>query len=767
MDKKVIKALSNFGDAIDTLVEELKKQTEAKSEKSGFFSNLFGKNSMVKQMKKIQEGIKEIKNDTVEIIKNQKELLKLSKKNDEGKEGGVFEKSGEKGNMEKIKNGAGSILLIAASVLAIGVALKIVSPVDVITAIALAVAITAIGFAMAKLSEAGIPTPGEALIMGLALLSFTGGIVASSFLLSIMPTITGEQFITFLGIGATFALMFQFGMAKMVEATNKIKAKTIIALPLVLVGISLAIMLSSYILNQTQDVPYTKLLNIMATGVTLGIIATLMMIPLYLIGKTGKSMITGAILGILLFPAISLSIMLSSYILNQTQEVPYNKMLNILAFGVTLAAIGLIMSVTLFIMGKMGGTVLKGALLSIIIMPAISLAIMLSSIILSYGDYSKPLPLEWVLAFSVGMLILAIPVAILGMIPLPLVIMGAISLVIIAGALVLASYLLSMIDPDFMKSMADGIAYFVDVVGGAVVRFASKILPVLVTVATTFLKNILPPLKAFLVGILPPLGTFVSTIIDSVMPAFQMIIDTIKIAIQEIDDIIIAISKALDSVAGIIDSVGNAILKIGEAIATPIRAIGGVIEKIGNAISGVINSIATSVERMAVLDGDNMIKVGEGLSAIGMGLAKLTGGSLVKAIGDFFSGGGISDQLKDLSQFHEEIYKTGQGVKMLASGIELLNDVDIDDKQFEHVVKTLERINNIGASGNIETVNRQVLDSGNLIQDLKDISKPDNEEMLQEMRNMNAQLSQLLSTNSGISSQLGNLGQDKEPSLDL
>jgi hypothetical protein len=700
MDKKVIKALTNFGEAIDTLVEELKKQSEEKTETKSIFSSIFGKNTISKQLNKIQNGIKSIAKDTKTIIKNQQEIIKLSKKNRQQQETGLFEKAGDKKQIDKIKEGVGSIILIAAGVMAIGLALKIVSPVDLVTALALSVAVTAIGFTMAKLMEAGVPKPQEALMIGLSLLMFSGAVVGSAFLISLIPQIKPAQFLTFLGISATFALMFKLGMDDAIKATSKIKPQQIIFLPMILLGISAAVMLSSFILSEVQPINAGKLLNILAMGVTLAVLALVMSVPIWLIGK-------------------------------------------------------------------MGGSLLKGALLSVIIFPAMSLAVMLSSYLISMGDYSQPLPIDWALSFGLGMLILAFPVAILGMIPLPMVLSGALSLVIISAAIVAASHILSYINQDFLLNIADGIAYFVDVVGGAIIRFASQILPIIVKIASEFLTAVLPPFAQFLKEILPPLGDFLSKILKDLLPMVKEILGVVKTVITEIDDIILAISKVLDSIGNIIDKVGGVFEIVGDKIIGILGGIKDIISTVADSIVKVFNGVTDSIVRLSQVDGTNLLTVGAGLASIGFGLTALTGGTLVKAIGDFFSGGGISEQLKDLSQFHQEIYKTGKGVEMLAEGLDTLNNVELEDEQVAKVLNVLERVGKMNAQASLETVNRQVLDGTNLVQQLENLTGNDNEELLQEMRLMNQQLSVIVSNSSSISSQLNSLREDKEPNIEF
>lgn len=698
MDKKLLDSLSNFSVAIDNLVEELKKKETTEKESGGIFKGMFGVKGISVRLKRMEKSIKEIKDDTTKIIKNQDKLLSLQKVQEKEEKSNLFSDTGDKGQMDKIKEGVGSIILIAGAVLAIGLAFKLVGHVDVLSVIALGISIGIMGAVLTKLSENGIPSPTEALSIGLSLVSMTAGVVASSWLLMLIPDIKFTQLITFGAILLMFSVL-SMGMSVLIDAVKGIKPVDVIYLPLILIGISLAIMATSFILQYTQPISYDKLLNIVIMGVALSLMALAMSIPLFLIGK-------------------------------------------------------------------MGGSILKGAILGIIILPAMALAIMISSHLIAMGDYSVALPIGWVVSFSLAMLILAIPVAILGMIPLPFILSGALALVIISAALVLSSYILSYINPSVFYTMSDAIEYFIDKVGGAVIRFAKDFLPILVEVATSFLTKILPPLKEFLVAILPPLSAFLSTIIDSVMPAVMSIIDVAKVIVGEIDDIIIAISKVLDSVGGIIGKVGEVFSAIGDSVVNVLGGIEKIISTVGNTIVNVMDGVVSSIERLAKVDGWALLQTAEGIAAIGISLVALTAGTLIKSIGDFFSGGGISEQLKDLSQYHKEIYKTGTGVDRLAKGIKSLNDIEIEDEKIAKVLKVLEKVGKLNSSVKVDNVTTSVLDGTNLVNDIKSLADPQNEEMLLELRIMNEQLFKISSNSSTISSQLNNLGDNDEPKLE-
>lgn len=154
MDKKYLDALSNFAYALDELVEEMKKQSEAKSDgkKGGALSGGKAILEINTTLEHIVNGIDEIKDNNKEILSNQKTLLKMGK--DSKKSGGLLSGLTDKKNKGDIKKGVGTIILMAGAILAIGLAFKVVGGVDFLSVIALSFALPMIAFAFAEVATA-------------------------------------------------------------------------------------------------------------------------------------------------------------------------------------------------------------------------------------------------------------------------------------------------------------------------------------------------------------------------------------------------------------------------------------------------------------------------------------------------------------------------------------------------------------------------------------------------------------------------------------
>lgn len=849
-DKKLLKSISNFATALEHLVEELKTQDKAKEEKHGFFSKIFGKSGVSSTMKRVEEGIKNIKKDTTEIIKNQKELIRLDKVKKKQDKKNIIGDSGDKNQANKIKSGVGSIILIAAAVLAIGLAFKIIGPVDVVSVLALSLAITMLGHTLAKLQESGVPTPKDSLLIGFALLAFTTAVVASSWLLSLTASVSAIQLLTFGAIVGVFSL-FSFGMKNLIKSTKGIKPMQILYLPLVLVGISLAIMASSYILQNVSIISPAKLINILLIGLTLGLISTVMSLPILLLSKIGKKAITGAFLSIVIMPALALGILLSSLILNGVADVPPSKLLSILLIGltmgiiaivmtipmlllskmgknairgaivstiimpalalgillsslilqkvveispsklisillmgITLGVVAIVMSIPLLIMGKYGGKMVSGALVSIIAFPLMSMGIMLSSWILSEGKYDNPLPLDWVISFSLVMLILAIPVFILGKMDPVTLAFGALGIVLIAAAIMLSSWLFAIASPKGFRVIADAIAYFITVASPPIKSFVKDIVPILAKGMGLLFEKVLPPLEAFIKGVLPLIQSFIKGILEDVFPYVKLMIDYMKHIISSISGIFDSIGTMIEKASVIFPKIGMMFKMIGEGMSKPLKAIEGVIRSIGDVIVNVITSVVVAVEKFSQMDPKKLLNVGRSLKVIGNAISDLTGG-LTDTVLNAFSGGkqdpitrilrSISDngdgvdkvvdslgRLPNIMKNLNNVNLKSQTFDSLINGINEIDDIKINYDNMDKLLNVLDRINKVREiSGNIENVQKNIIE----IPGLKNIIEPNNKEILEQLRIMNQQLYVISSNSNTISSQLNRLRDGDEPNL--
>ena len=1058
MDKKLIDSISNFASALEQLVEELKTQDQEKEKTRSTFAGIFGKKGITKTMKRVEEGIKDIKNDTTEIIKNQKKLIGLNKIKRREENKNVVGESGEKGQMDKIKAGVGSIILIAAAVLAIGMAFKIISPVDVISVLALSFAITLLGFTLARLKKVGVPSAKESFLIGLSLLSFTTAIVATSWLLKLMADVSMSQLGVFGAILGTFTLL-SFGMKTLMKSTKDMKPKQLLHLPLILVGISMAIVASSWILALAHNISPNSLLNILLVGGTLGLIALVMTapiyalnkmgkgviksiflsmtlfpaiafgivssswilalahyispnsllnillvggtlglvalvmtaplyalnkmgkgviksaflamavlpalaigivssswilalahyispaklanilligltmslvalvmtvplyalnkmgkgviksaflamvvlpalaigivssswilalahyispaklanilligltmslvalvmtVPLYALNKMGKGVIKSAFLAMVVLPALAMGIMLSSFILSKVTTIPPKKLLNILMVGMTMGLVALIMTVPLvalnkfgksvlksaflavillpalalgivlsshvlkkisdvkpmdllnavlvgaamavistlmlipiLVMGKYAGKMLKGALVAVVALPLISLGLAFSSMALSLGNYSKPLPFKYVLSFSLAMLLLVIPVYILGKMGIFSVTFGALGLVLVAWAIAKASRILAGANPLGFKKMSDAFAYFMKVTGPYVKEFMEVTIPLIAKGIGLLITSVLPPLKTFIGAVLPMIQNFITGLINGLIPMVNTLKGVITGIVDSVGGLFRSIGTMVEKVSAGLPAIKESLAALGDAISKPFEMMNKIVNSVANGIVNIIDKVIEAVTKLSQMDPNKLKNVGLSLKVIGEGVSALTGGVMntlgniaggaVDGVKSLFGGGAsvtelpITKLLRSISEYGDGVDKVADGLGRLPNIMKninafdgnsfetLINGVnnlsDIDDANLGKVLNVLERLDKLkSSSGNIETSNRETVE----IEGLKNITEPKNEKILEQLKAMNGHLANLSTINTTISTNLTGIRNDDD-----
>jgi hypothetical protein len=191
---------------------------------------------------------------------------------------------------------------------------------------------------------------------------------------------------------------------------------------------------------------------------------------------------------------------------------------------------------------------------------------------------------------------------------------------------------------------------------------------------------------------------------------------------------IMGIGKALEMAAPFMEAFAPVLMKVVETIQTvfvaaiekipeTIRAIGevimGVIGAISDSIVAVIDAITSSIERLAAIDGSNLLQVGAGLVAVAAGMAAFGAGSAVAGVGNLVGGllgavtpgGSAIDQIMKLGNNGPNIEKAGVGVEKLAAGMSAFSAIDTD-KIKAIAALPVEKIAAMGAAmGNAGLVN--------------------------------------------------------------
>jgi hypothetical protein len=137
-----------------------------------------------------------------------------------------------------------------------------------------------------------------------------------------------------------------------------------------------------------------------------------------------------------------------------------------------------------------------------------------------------------------------------------------------------------------------------------------------------------------------------------------------------------ALAPVMIKIAEVIGNVlVEALKQAGPIITSIFNGIGNVISSIGNAIATVITAIANSLALFSVMNAGNLLAVAGSVTALSAAVALFGGASIIGAVGSFF-GGGVFDDLKDISSYANPIQMTADAVQSLANAFASLSSID-------------------------------------------------------------------------------------------
>ena len=429
MDKKLLEALTGLSQALEYLSETLDKSDKDKGPKSNVGKSIIGAN-INKQIESINNGVKSIQKDTKEILKNQQTIIELSRKQREPETAyGNIKTTQQK---QKVKDGVSMILMISAGVLALGLAFKLTSGIDFKSVLALAISMPLLAIAFEKMSKFKVDKD----VIKTSLLLSTS-VALSSIILSLVKPISLRQAITAILIGTTLTAL-SFGLGKLSMGISKIEKadKFYNQAPLVLVSLSTAIALSSYILGRVSPISLSQ-------AVTSILIASTFVAISFGLEKISKSVsdlkdpdkfVTTAPKVLL---AIAASIVLSSFIFKLTQPIPISTLLNITILSVALSVISVVLGGSLYLLTKFGD-IDKG----IFSMVKIAAAVMASSLLFSLGSYDIYPTFDWILSTGATFIAYGLISFLMGLVS-EQVTDGIVPLIGVAAAIMASSLLIS------------------------------------------------------------------------------------------------------------------------------------------------------------------------------------------------------------------------------------------------------------------------------------------------------------------------------------
>ncbi len=275
-----------------------------------------------------------------------------------------------------------------------------------LTAIMIAGVFTVVSYGLGKMVSGmkGLSTSDilkASITLPLIMIAISGTIALSSGLLSQVRPIGFFQALTAIMIAGVFTVI-SYGAGKMMQSFKGISASDAISasifIPIVLIALSGAIALSSNILQGVKTIGFFQALtSIMIAGVFVALSYSVAPLMKGIRGASPKEMIMGGLTIVALVSAI----VLSSFMIERMSVIPFSKILSFGILSIAIAASSVIVGGALKILSKFGLKEMISGGLSLI---AISTSIMLSSIILSKGNYDKYPPASWILGTSISLL---------------------------------------------------------------------------------------------------------------------------------------------------------------------------------------------------------------------------------------------------------------------------------------------------------------------------------------------------------------------------
>ena len=306
------------------------------------------------------------------------------------------------------------LVTTAMSILGASYFLGMVQPVgfvQLITTIGIAAVFVVISFGIGKLASSlkDVSVAGV-LALPFVLVGLSAAIAGSSYFLGMVQPVSIVQLLTSIGIAAVFVVI-SFGIAMIVKALSKIKAGDIIKLPLLLVTIAGAIMLSSHILAKTAQIAPSDLLGIVLFSVALTIASIAVGAIMWFYNKINLNLAT-AVQGGLVILVVAATIMAASQILSFGDYSNYPDWKWSLGVGISLVTFGLSMAVLgMIVMSGIGAVALLAGAAAVL---GVAATIVGVAAILNQGDYTKFPSMEWSMSVGLSMAGFALGMTVLG-----------------------------------------------------------------------------------------------------------------------------------------------------------------------------------------------------------------------------------------------------------------------------------------------------------------------------------------------------------------
>jgi hypothetical protein len=357
-----------------------------------------------------------------------------------------------------IKSVVGFAIILPA--IALGIALaswafQLIKPIgfsQFLTAVGIGIVFAIISFGIRKLLKAfkgvGVKDLMEAVIfLPLILPAIALGIAGASWALQLVKPIGFAQFLTTIFIALAFTII-AYGLNKMLSAFKGLTPVQLLiaaaSLPVLLIAISYAIALSSIAFSKIKVIGFTQFL----TAIAIAAVFTVISFGLKGIVKAVGEMEWSDVPKIPVFMVlVAIAITASSYILSMAKIIPAGTLFKLTLYGIALSVVVAAVGGAMALLNKLKVSI-KDALMGSLLIVVIATAIMISSHILSLGNYKKYPDWKWALGVGLSIIAFAPGVVLLGLLAMAdgglSQLLGAVMIIVVATAIMLTSHILAM-----------------------------------------------------------------------------------------------------------------------------------------------------------------------------------------------------------------------------------------------------------------------------------------------------------------------------------
>jgi hypothetical protein len=443
LDEKYILNLQNLSDALESLVDILKEQYKQGGQAGGTDTvNTMLGNMDTEKFNKIVEDLEDVKVTSLRIENNTEKILKEVKDARNAKEAGMFDKIEDPKNKSKIVDGIKVVALIAGGVLAVGLAFKIIGKVDFLSVIGLSAALFIMSKTFSEMSQLKGLNWGKVLIINAILVSMSVAILASSLILSQMPTLSPMQLITSIALGLTMGIT-AWGLMKGLGSFDPKNMWMVNIIPVLIPAIALGIVGAAKELSFLKPLTIGQLITAALIGVALiPITFAFSLMAKGLKGADWKSILFTT----LAVPLLAATLVGASFAFQEMQMLkdPLGVVLTSLAIGVSVLAL----VPAFFLISKLRLD-MKSMLMGALTIVVVSGVIMIASHILSLGKYENYPSIDWAAGVGLSMLSFVPAVVVLGLIAtsgvgLVAIGLGLLAVVGVAAAMLAVSYILGL-----------------------------------------------------------------------------------------------------------------------------------------------------------------------------------------------------------------------------------------------------------------------------------------------------------------------------------